>query len=200
MVVKDFAAKSRWVRWLGRILIAHEHRAYRRLGPLEEIPVLLGRVDSHALALEMVRGGELTSAADRYWQGEAHLHRLRQAIDRFRARRFFHLDLRTRRNVLIRDDGGVVVLDLAAAIWFRPDSRIYRLAARGLSWYCEAVLLKWKALLTPQDLTAQDRRSLARFRILRGLWIFNLKGSWRRQTIGTPADADLATSKGDIVA
>lgn len=184
MVVKDFAAKCWWLRWLGRALIAHEYRAYRRLGGLPGIPVLLGRVDPYALALERVRGIHLTCAPNRYRDGRDHLARFHQVIDRFRARRFFHLDLRGRRNVLVRDDGEIVVLDLAASLWFRRRSWTYRLFGGWLAWYYDTVTLKWKMLLTPSDLTERDRLLLSRSQILRALWIFNPKGSWRKEVAG----------------
>lgn len=185
LVVKDFAAKSWWIRLLGRLLIAHEHRAYRWLAGQPGIPVLLGRVDAHALALEQVHGVHLTRAPNRFHHGEVHLERIRQIVKSFRQRRFLHLDLRSRRNVLARHSGEIVVVDLAATFWFRRHAWTYRLLERSLSWYYDTVLLKWKSLLTPRSLTEQDRAQLARVRTIRSLWVVNPKGYRRHVRLGS---------------
>lgn len=187
MVVKDFAAKPWWARWFGRVLIGHETRAYRELGRLHGIPAFLGRIDAHALAVEKVDGVELTRATGRYRDGARHFARLVEVVERLRARRFYHLDLRGRHNVFLCTDGEVVLFDLAASAWLRGGSMPVRLCERLLSWLYDDAMLKWKTLLAPQELSDEERAALGRSRFLRALWIFNLKGSWQASTAGESA-------------
>ena len=44
LVVKDFRHKPTWVRWIGRLQIARECKAYRWLGPMPGLPRFAGRV------------------------------------------------------------------------------------------------------------------------------------------------------------
>ena len=178
MVVKDFSSKSWWIRILGRMQIAHECRAYRWLGDMRGIPRFVGRIDRYALAIEKVEVTQLTYAVNRYSAGARHLAGLTSVLKEFRSRGFVHLDIRGRRNVMIRPDGEIVVLDLAGAIWFRPDGFWFRLFRPLIEANDRNTLFKWKVLLTPDALTDQERASLRRFRRLQRVWFFNRKGSY----------------------
>lgn len=177
MVVKDFAAKSRWIRFLGRMQIRHECRAYRRLQGMTGIPRFIGRIDRHALAIEKVEVTQLTHASDRYTAGHRHLEGLRSILQQFQARGFVHLDLRGRRNVMLRDTGEVLVLDLAGAVWFRPGSFWHWLFRPLISINYRNTIFKWKVLLAPDALSDREKVSLIRFRRFQRLWLFNRKGS-----------------------
>jgi hypothetical protein len=177
MVVKDFAPKSWWVRLLGRPQVVHECRAYEWLDGLEGIPRFIGRIDRFAFAIERVEATQLTYASNRYSAGPRHLANLREVLGRFLERGFVHLDLRGRRNILLRPDGRIVVLDLAGALWFRPGGLWHRALARLIAWNHENTLFKWKVLLAPRALSGEERSSLHRFRRLQRLWLFNRKGS-----------------------
>ena len=176
-MVKDFSAKSWLVRLLGRLQIVHECRAYEWLEGIEGIPRFVGRIDRYALAIRRVEATQLTYASSRYSAGSRHLANLRRVLDRFLERGFVHLDLRGRRNVMIRPDGRIVVLDLAGALWFRPDGFWHRLLSPLIAWNHSNTLFKWKVLLAPQTLSRAERKSLQRFRRLQRLWLFNRKGS-----------------------
>ncbi len=175
MVVKDFAAKSWWVRALGRIQIRRECRAYRWLGATPGVPAFIGQVDEHALAMEKVDGEQLAFAPDRFESGEAYVERLRALFDRLHSRGLVHHDLRGRENVLVRPGGEPVVVDLAGAVCLRPGGLWHRLFFRWLVLTDEAAYLKWKELLAPGRLSREDRAFLRRFRVLRMLWPFNRK-------------------------
>jgi len=178
MVVKDFSKKSFWTRVLGRAQIAQECRAYHWLGDMRGIPRFIGRIDRHALAIEKVEVTQLTYAANRYSEGALHLEKLTAILKEFRSRGFVHLDLRGRRIVMIRPDGEIVVLDLAGAIWFRPEGLWFRLFRSLIEANDRNTLFKWKVLLTPDELTDHERASLKRFRRLQRVWFFNRKGSY----------------------
>lgn len=175
LVVKDFAAKPVWARLLGRLQIARECRAYRRLAGMPGLPRFLGRVDGLALAVERVEGEQLAFAEGRFRDGEAHVARLRALVERLHAAGVYHQDLRGRENVLVRPDGEPILLDLAGAVCLRPGGWLHRRLGPALAVSDESALLKWKALLTPGRFTAEEEAFLKRFRFWRSLWIFNRK-------------------------
>lgn len=175
MVVKDFARKAWWVRLLGRIQVAREHRAYRWLERMPGVPALIGRVDGLAVAVEKVEGERLAFLRDPRARGEEHLGRLRALLDRMHLAGVVHNDLRGRENVLLCPDGGIVVLDLAGAICLEPGGVVHRLLFRALATTDEAAFLKWKEFLTPGRLTEDERAFLRRFEARRRFWPFNRK-------------------------
>jgi hypothetical protein len=176
VVVKDFAAKPWWIRWWGRLQTGRECRAYAALGDSEGFASLVGRIDPWALALERIRGSRLAFAADRFSRGPRHVTRLRETVDRMHAHGVVHLDLRGRENVLVRDDGRIVILDLAGALVLRPGSILHRVLFRFLAVLDESAFLKWKLLLDPDGLTSGERRFLERYRrFVRPLWPINRK-------------------------
>jgi len=181
MVVKDFARKSRWTRLLGRIQIGREYRAYRWLGPIPGIPGLFGRIDAHAFAMERIEADQLALTSTALSEGERILERLTGLVHRLHAAGLVHHDLRGRENVLLRPDGELVVVDLAAAAWFRPGGLAHRLLFRFLAKTDVSALLKWKEILMPGRFTPEERAFLRRFRFLRSLWVFNRKRPIRRK-------------------
>jgi hypothetical protein len=176
IVIKDFRAKAWWVRWLGRLQIARETRAYRWLGSLAGLPRLIGRIDSHALALEKVDARTLGYAPDRTRNGAKKLHGLRRIIDRMQERGLVHCDLRARENVLVNDRDEVFVLDLAGALWLRPGGFAHRLLFPRLRLIDESAYLKWKTILDAGPYTPDEEAFLQRHRFWRSLWIFNPSG------------------------
>jgi len=175
LVVKDFSAKAAWVRWIGRLQIARECRAYRWLGPMAGIPRFAGRVDAHALAMEWIDGELLAFLPERRLDGVAMRGKLREVVDRLHDAGLVHLDLRGKDNVVLAPDGGVYVLDLAAAVWFRPGSWPHRLCFRWFVRTDEAAMLKWKRILSSDPYTDEEQAFLRRYRFWRALWIFNPK-------------------------
>lgn len=176
VVVKDFAGKSRMTRWLGRIQIWREWRAYRWIGRDSGVPALIGRIDPHALVLEKVDGEQLAMFIGRTKEGPNLVKRLRSVIDRIHAAGVIHNDLGCRENLIVRPSGDLVLIDLAGALCLRPGGLAHRLLFRWLSLVDQAAYLKWKRLLTPDDLTPPERRFLDRFAKVRWLWPFNRKG------------------------
>jgi hypothetical protein len=180
MVVKDFATKAWWVRLLGRLQIAREHRAYRVLGRLPGVPRLVCRVDALALAIERVEAEQLGKAPDRRADGAAKLAALREVVSRFHAVGLAHLDLRARENVLVSPAGQVYVVDFASAVSFRPGSLGHRLLFPWFRRVDESALLKWKVLLEAGRLSDRERAFLKRHAFWRSLWIFNPRGRGKR--------------------
>jgi hypothetical protein len=173
IVVKDFAARAWWARVLGRLQIAREASAYGWVGRMQGLPAFLGRVDALALALEKVEGEQLAFAANRFTDGERHVARLAELVERLHASGVYHQDLRGRENVLVRPDGELYLLDLAGAVRLRPGGLGHRILGPLLALSDRSAFLKWKSLLTPGRFTPEEERFLRRHRVWRALWPFN---------------------------
>jgi len=159
VVIKDFARKPAVIRLIGRLQIGHECRAYEWLGPTPGVPAYHGRVDAHALAVERVDGSELVNHPRRFSDRRAFLHSLRTVIDRFLDAGFFHLDVRSRHNVMVRLSGQVMLLDLAGSLWVKPGTFRYRILRPLLLRFYRMVLRKWRKLLTPGGRSYRDEKS-----------------------------------------
>ena len=175
VIVKDFSARSPWVRGLGRLQIRREAGAYLRLKGVPGVPAFVGRIDPWALAIERIDGERLAFAALRPEDGPRHVGQLRTILDAIHARGVIHNDLRGRENVLLRRDGGLALVDFAGALHLRPGGVAHRLFFRRLALADEAAFLKWKGMITPGSYTAAEEDFLRRFERWRGLWPFNPK-------------------------
>jgi hypothetical protein len=158
IVVKDYASKPWWFRLIGRIELNHECNAYEWLGPMPGVPVFYGRIDANAMAIEKIEGTQIVTAENRFRDGRAHLKSIRGVAGRFLAAGFFHLDLRSRRNVMLRADGQAMVFDLAGSFWVPPGTWRFWLFRPFLTRYYKTVLFKWKKLLT-MGRSFRDERS-----------------------------------------
>jgi RIO-like serine/threonine protein kinase len=175
VIVKDFSKRSAWVRGLGRLQIRRETAAYGWLRGISGVPVFVGRVDPWALAIEWIDGERLAFAALTPDEGRRHVAALRLILDEIHARGVVHNDLRGRENVLLRRDGGLALVDFAAAVRLRPGGIAHRLFFRRLALADEAAFLKWKGMIAPGSYTAADEEFLRRFARWRALWPFNPK-------------------------
>lgn len=172
-VLKDFSAKGTLTRWLGRIQVARESAAYRRLAGVEGVPRFLGRVDPWSLAIEYVEGERLPDAPIPN-AGEI-LARLRALLDGLHRRGVVHNDLRSRENLLVDRGGRLFVVDLAGALHLEPGGWAHRMLFPALQAADEAAYLRWKERLAPGTLTSGERAAARRFARVRAFWPFNRK-------------------------
>lgn len=179
MVVKDFGEKSWWVRLIGRLQISIEQRTYRRLEGVEGVPRFFGCVDPYALAIEHIDARPLGTLPDRTRDGPARFERLCRIVSEIHARGVVHWDLRARRNVLIRPDGRIFVIDFSGAMSLRPGGFLHGLLFRWLRSPDRAALLKWKKVLDAGAWTDEEAELVERHRRWRQWWIFNRKGGGR---------------------
>jgi len=164
VVVKDFAARPRWIRaTLGRWLTGREARAYRALDGLPCVPRWLGRVDEFALAVEY-RPGRRMSRRLVPELPSGFIDRLEQAIRALHERGVVHLDLRHRSNVLVDARGEPVLIDFASAIQLRPDRWLGRTLLAQLAWIDRRALAKWRQRLAPAGppASSEGRRGASR--------------------------------------
>ena len=190
-VLKDFSSKSLPVRWIGRLQIAREARAYRRLPGVPGVPAFYGRQGGLALLMEEIRGRALPRFRLRAEpERAALLAQLTETMQAVHARGVVHNDARGQDNALVSDTGRVYLLDYAGSICMLPGGLMHRLFF-GLAQRADrAALDKWKAIMHPEALTTEERKRLRRYARWRRLWIFNPKGWGRGASVERALDEE----------
>ncbi len=180
VVVKDFSRKTWLVRQWGRVQISREARFLELLDGAGIAPRFAGRLGRYALAMEYVDGTPLYAHPGP--GARPHLARLRVLLDDLQARGIVHNDLRGRENILLLAGGeGLVLLDWASAVRLPPGTLRHRALFGALKRVDDSAFLKWKDMLDPSTLTADERAAIQRFRRWRRLWPLNRKGvGWTR--------------------
>ncbi len=162
VVVKDFSTKPLLTRLIGRIQIRHECRAYLQVGRTPGVPKFFGRIDRYALAIEFIDGEELIASDRLFSNRRQNISGLRKTFDEFLAKGFLHLDARGRHNILIRENGEIVVVDLAGSTWIDPQGFMYRMLRPCILRFYAGVLLKWRKLVTESRFHLDERTTLSR--------------------------------------
>lgn len=173
-VVKDYGRKGWLVKAAGRMQLAREERAYRRLEGLRGIPRLGRRIDRDAIAVEFVEGLRLPKF-NNLWPLPALASRLEAMLGELHGRGVIHNDIRSRDNILVTPARSLFLIDFSSALIFRPGSAAYRLlmpAFRRAEW---RAFLKWKSTIDPEGMTEREWAIHRRFGRLRRLWPFNPK-------------------------
>lgn len=168
-VVKDFAPSPFWIRWtVGCFFTRRELCALRRCQGIDGIPADPVRVDALALAYRHIEG-RMLKASPIGAVGAPFFLALEDLVRQVHARRVVHLDLRNRRNVLVREDGKPAILDFQSAIStrFLPGPIRRLLEGSDLS----GVYKHWMRY-APETLGEERRLFAARAEKARGLWIF----------------------------
>lgn len=173
--VKDYAAKGAPVRWVGRLQLAREESAYRRLSGVSGVPRFAKRLDRHAIVIEYVGGIRLPKYHRRHGGVPRVAQRIKDLLDEVHARGIIHGDLRSRDNILVTPGGTLYLIDFSSASVFEPGSWSGRVLFPRLKRAEERALLKWKVALAPEDLTPEELSEHRRFKRLRRLWPFNRK-------------------------
>ena len=175
LAVKDVRHKPWWGRWWGRRNLAREWKAYRALDGLPGLPRPLARLDADAIALEWIEGAELIAAPARFRHAQDYHGQLSTIIDGLHDRGWVHLDLRGRHNVLLDQNGRVVLIDLGAALR-------WPFGSKPPGWLCRVdrgALVKWKrTLLLP--LRLDEWRLAGRGRFWSERWWPNPKRRQRK--------------------
>ena len=144
VVVKDFAARSGWVRsWVAPRMVRREMRAYRVLAGHPALPNLLGSVDRLAFVLEY-RPGEIMSASLADVLPAGFIQELDRAVRLMHERGVVHLDLRHRSNLLAGAGGHPVILDFASSLCFETGGRLARWLLPWLVKIDHSAVRKWE--------------------------------------------------------
>jgi len=170
-VVKDCAPMHPIVRAIfGRRVKNRELAIYRRLEGASGVPRFLGQIDPDSFAIEYVEGQTLARHLETNLLDRA-LNDLGGVVHGLHARRVVHLDLKQKRNVLVRSDGSVAIIDFESAMHFSRG--IFGRAAFGfLAKRDLAGVVKFKAKYAPHLLDEREERLARKEAWLGALWPF----------------------------
>ena len=168
-VAKDYRACTPLYRWtVGAWSLRRERSALSRLRGLQGVPEMQGLAGRWILVMTHLQGKDLGKA--RKWrQTPEFFDELMALVGEMHARGVFHLDLRQRRNVLVRPGRHPAVLDFGSALCLRPGTPIARFLAR----IDRSGVLKYKRRANPDSLTRSEARALRKVERRRRLWPFS---------------------------
>ena len=170
-VVKDCSAMHPLLKGaVGRRTQRRETAIYGRLEGVKGIPAFRGVIDIDAFAVEYIEGETLSRglAPDRLRRALLDLESIIEAIH---SRRVVHLDLKQKRNVLVRPDDTVAVVDFQSALSLES-ALSSRLLFPWLKGRDRAGLVKFKGKYAPDLLSAEERRIFRRELVLARFWPF----------------------------
>ncbi len=120
MVVKDFSARSPWVRaTIGRWVSHREARAWKILTGHPNVPDFVGWIDPLAFAVEYREGRPMRRKLASEVPDDF-ADQLDAALAEMHHRGVVHLDLRHRSNVMLGKDGAPILIDFGSAFCFSP--------------------------------------------------------------------------------
>lgn len=168
-VAKDYRACTAPYRWtVGAWNLRRERQALERLHDVEGVPHVEAQAGRWILVLTHFQGRDI-GKADKERQDERFFESLRRIVTEMHAQGVVHLDLRQRRNILIRPDGTAAVIDFGAALSLRRGSALLRRLAR----IDDSGVLKYKRRARPGSLTDEETGRLERAERRRSLWPFS---------------------------
>ncbi len=180
-ILKDVHDRGALFRLLiGRRLIAREFRFYRLLEGIEGFPRAYRMLDSDGVLLEYVESRRLSRRKARAGLlsiPQGFYDRCMAAVGAMHERGVFHLDLRNRKNFLLGEGDRPYIIDFASAVRVPRWLPFRRILVWVLGRIDRGGVLKMKRLLSPELLSAEERRFLTQFDRARAvLWPPSLIG------------------------
>ncbi len=171
VVIKDLSPMRPFARSLfGRRMLRREARALAYLDGFALVPKLIEKVSEDAIAIEFVNSIYLRKKLARH-RKPAVFASLKEAVRGLHERGVVHFDLRQRKNILVRRDDRVMLIDFESALVLGRSS-FGKWATRIFSPIDRYAVLKWQAKFLPMMLSKAERRSHERFQRVRQLWFF----------------------------
>jgi RIO-like serine/threonine protein kinase len=168
-VAKDYRACVAPYRWtVGAWNLKRESQALAKLAGIDGVPALVARVGRWVLVMEHFKGRDIGKTRKAAQTPEL-FDALARLVAEMHARGVVHLDLRQRRNILVRPGKRPAIVDFGGALCLRPGSRLHRrLAAIDRSG-----VLKYKRRALPASITDEEARLLRNVERGRSLWPFS---------------------------
>ena len=172
IVIKDYKHKKSLTRVLGIIFSYIEFKNYKRVN--KEVPEYFPKAycmpDRYSIAIEYIDGKTINIAKD----DENYcfvINELKQCLQKMHSNNIFHLDLRKRGNIIIKESR-VYLIDLATMLTLSKVNPLLILKPLFIL-VDNSCILKWKKYICPQKLTEKELKKLKRYDRFRSLWIFN---------------------------
>jgi len=167
-VVKDGAGIHAFIKLLmSRRTQRKEVEVYKRLQGVAGVPGLLGVLDRDAFCIEFIEGETLARGLGPK-RLEPAIEDLGRVIAAIHDRRVVHLDLKQKRNVVVKPDNTVAVIDFQSAICFKNIRFFFAL----LKQRDIAGLIKFKGRYLPDLLTPSESKRYDKEKLLAKLWPF----------------------------
>lgn len=176
IVEKTYRNKALPLKIMGIIFIWWESFIYSKIQGIEGVPRFLGNPDIYTMHITFMGGENLRNTLRK---PEAHYFtKLSEILRKTHSRSIVHLDMRNRRNYGIDDEGKPYLIDFAPSLYLPFGIN------RILAWIDRLGIVKIKAKLCPELLTADEKTRLVIGNLLSSLWIpkkaFNLAKSFFR--------------------
>ena len=170
IIIKDYYPKKGLVKKYGKYIIKREYLSYKKLQKFQFVPRVYCMPDKYSLAIEFIEGktfGEVEKKEEYCFA----VKELQKCLVELHRNNIFHLDLRKRGNIIIKDKK-VYLIDFASMIFLKPYSPL--MIFKPIFKYADtSSIVKWKSFICPSQLTQEDLKKLKKFEFLRMLWIFN---------------------------
>jgi len=160
-LLKDFSARPWWIRGVwGRLIIARELRAMRRLHSVKGIPEIYARVGPYAILFERLNARRLPRNRETPPPVEL-FDKIHALVGELHKREIGHGDLR-RMNIMMNDANEPFLIDFATSVSCKPG--LGGLPFRFLFKYYARVdryqVSSIKSDFYPDQLTEEERRDL----------------------------------------
>ncbi len=173
IVIKDYINKKGWVKIYGKILSRLEYNNYKKVNRIlrgECFPKVFCMPDDYSLAMEYIDGKTI----DMVENMEEYCFAVKEldiCIKRCSRQNIFHLDLRKRGNIIIKNNR-VYLIDLASMMILSYLNPLIVLKPI-LKLVDYSSVLKWKEYICSSHLTENEIKKLKIYGWFRALWIFN---------------------------
>lgn len=170
VIVKDLRNSNTLYRWtIGRLLLRHEARMYAAMQDCDFVPRLHGWLDRDAFAIESVTATNLGRFKKPLLTPDFY-DRLQQCVNQMHDRGMVHLDLRSRRNILVRSDGRLTLIDFGNAMYFGRSRLARQTAVALLGSIDNSAVQKFRHKDFPETMSAGERVRYRLYRCWRVLW------------------------------
>jgi len=170
LLVKDVRHSNPIFRWcFGRGFLWHEYNMYGYMRDCEFVPKVIGRLDGDAFAIERVDAINLGRFKRPALTPEFY-DRLQACVNRMHASGVVHLDLRSRRNILVTQDGQPMLVDFGNALFIGRSWLSRRILVPLLAIVDNSAIVKFRYRDFPDTLSRRQRANHFANKVWHVLW------------------------------
>jgi serine/threonine protein kinase len=143
-------------RYMHTLMLRHEHKVYQQLDDVKAVPKCFGMIANTYLVLEYVNASPIRNR--RPENTEKYFKLLLQSIRTLHAHRVAHMDLKKKDNLLVTVDDTPCIIDLGAAVIYRPGLHPFNHFRYALAKRFDInAWVKHKYHNNEQNMSAEDR-------------------------------------------
>ena len=177
VVVKDVRTSNPVYRWLfGRAFLWHEANMYGYVRDCAFVPRFMGWIDSDGWAVERIAATNLGKVKPPLLSPSLYKE-LQRCVDELHSIGVVHLDLRSRRNILITPEGRMFIIDFGSALFIGRSWLSRRILVPLMGSVDNSAILKFRARDFPETLRPSEVWRCRIYRVRHILWPFGF--IWR---------------------